>query len=123
MSPIELLIKRCKIAAGCAWEVSEGGNKTEPQEPEVRRILRDCVKALEAVEEDQREAARTSAAVRDAGFRVGTALMGDLCLWCIECGRDSGFHWSKCSKSAVEAVETKEETNPLREALKKLDKP
>ena len=63
---VELLIKRCKIAAGCAWEVGEGGNKTEPQEPEVRNILRDCVRTLEALQKESRAYAETVDNVREA---------------------------------------------------------
>lgn len=52
MNSVELLIKRCKVAYGCAWEAGEGGNKTESQESEVRNILRDCVRMLEALNKE-----------------------------------------------------------------------
>jgi hypothetical protein len=40
----QVLVMRARIAAGCAWrEVRD----TPDQEPEVRRILRDCAKRLE----------------------------------------------------------------------------
>ena len=64
MNPVELLIKRCKVAAGCAWEVGEGGNKTESQEPEVRNILRDCVKMIEGLQKESRAYAETIDNVR-----------------------------------------------------------
>ncbi len=37
-------------------------------------------------------------AVAAAGFRVAPNLLGDPTLWCLECGRDSGFHHESCSK-------------------------
>lgn len=45
------LIIRARLAAGCSWSGTDGGhgNKTEPQEPEVRRILRECANRLVAV--------------------------------------------------------------------------
>ena len=52
--------------------------------------------------------AELRAAVSEAGFRVAKNLahpfLGQtpedrLHLWCVECGRDSGFHWPHCSKS------------------------
>ena len=38
-------------------------------------------------------------AIEGAGFRVSPNILGVPTLWCKECGRDSGFHWSHCSKS------------------------
>jgi hypothetical protein len=37
-------------------------------------------------------------AVESAGFRLSKDLLGKPTLWCIECGRDNGFHWTACSK-------------------------
>jgi hypothetical protein len=37
-------------------------------------------------------------AIKAAGFRVAPALLGDPTLWCVECGRDSGYHWGDCTK-------------------------
>jgi hypothetical protein len=44
----QILINRARIAAGCAWDSKSGGlgNETEPQEPEVRCILRNCAERL-----------------------------------------------------------------------------
>jgi hypothetical protein len=49
MTDDETLIIRARIAAGCSWDGNDGGhgNKTEPQEPEVRRILRECANRIE----------------------------------------------------------------------------
>lgn len=66
VSPVELLIKRCNVAAGCAWEVGNGGNKTEPQEPEVRNILRDCAHMLEGLGKAVQAYAETIDNVRQA---------------------------------------------------------
>ena len=42
-----------------------------------------------------------------AGFKVGRSVAhpflgpterDEWCLWCTECGRDSGFHWDSCTK-------------------------
>jgi hypothetical protein len=53
------------------------------------------------------------AAVRDAGFHLGTDAAGKPGLWCNECQRDTGFHYAKCSKH---------DDNRERDALKrKLD--
>jgi hypothetical protein len=43
------LIARARVAAGTSWDGEDGGhgNKTESQDPEVRRILRECADALE----------------------------------------------------------------------------
>ncbi len=48
MTPDELLAKRARIAAGITWRV-EG---TEDQEPEVRRILRECAARIEQQAKD-----------------------------------------------------------------------
>lgn len=37
-------------------------------------------------------------AIERGGFRVGPDVLGNWTLWCLECGRDSGFHHSPCSK-------------------------
>ena len=37
-------------------------------------------------------------AIAAAGFRIAPSLHGQPTLWCKECGRDSGLHWSSCSK-------------------------
>lgn len=37
-------------------------------------------------------------AVKAAGFRVGPDALDVATLWCIECGRDAGYHWAECSK-------------------------
>ena len=46
--------------------------------------------------------------IGDAGFQVdlsaahpflGETPVDEWCLWCKECGRDSGFHYEKCSKA------------------------
>ena len=49
MTDEELLIARARVAAGTSWTGEDGGhgNRTENQEPEVRRILRECADALE----------------------------------------------------------------------------
>lgn len=48
------------------------------------------------------------AIIERAGFKVGRSVahlllgptpMDEWCLWCSECGRDSGFHYEKCSKA------------------------
>ena len=43
------LVIRARLAAGISWNGEDGGsgNKTESQEPEVRRILRACAKRIE----------------------------------------------------------------------------
>lgn len=43
-------------------------------------------------------------AVVRAGFYVAPALLGTPTLWCHECKRDSGMHWSTCSKSRTETL-------------------
>ena len=35
-----------------------------------------------------------------AGFRISNDLLGHPTLWCVECGRDSGYHHDGCSKAA-----------------------
>ena len=35
-----------------------------------------------------------------AGFRVSNDLLGHPTLWCVECGRDGGYHLDVCSKAA-----------------------
>lgn len=54
------------------------------------------------------------AAVDRAGFRVakniahpflGPTPEDQWCLWCKECGRDSGYHWETCSKSGARSVQ------------------
>lgn len=59
-------------------------------------------------------------AVKAAGFRLGPDLQGVATLWCIECGRDSGFHYDKCSRHDYP---TGEETrnDALEEAAKLCD--
>jgi hypothetical protein len=44
-----ILVTRARVAAGCSWTGEDGGhgNKTESQEPEVRRILRECAATIE----------------------------------------------------------------------------
>ena len=48
------------------------------------------------------------AIVERGGFKIGRSvahlLLGptrydEWCLWCSECGRDSGFHYEECSKA------------------------
>jgi hypothetical protein len=45
----EILVMRARVAAGCSWDGEDGGhgNKTESQEPEVRRILRECADRID----------------------------------------------------------------------------
>jgi hypothetical protein len=38
-------------------------------------------------------------AIEGAGFRVKPDLLGKPTLWCVECGRDSGYHRDTCSKA------------------------
>jgi len=45
------------------------------------------------------EARARDAEKASAGFRVSKDLEGKLTIWCIECGRDSGYHTSVCSKT------------------------
>jgi glycosyltransferase involved in cell wall biosynthesis len=52
MTDLDVLVTRTRVAAGTAWEVGEGGNKTPSQEPEVRNILRDCANAIERLSQD-----------------------------------------------------------------------
>jgi len=44
-----VLVIRARLAAGTSWTGEDGGhgNKVENQEPEVRRILRDCARRIE----------------------------------------------------------------------------
>ena len=51
MTHEEVIITRARLAAGCAWNNKPGetSNQTEDQEPEVRRILRECADALHKV--------------------------------------------------------------------------
>jgi hypothetical protein len=49
MNILDILVKRARIAAGISWETGKDSNKTEPQEPEVRNILRDCATAIESL--------------------------------------------------------------------------
>jgi hypothetical protein len=41
-------------------------------------------------------------AIASAGFRVAPDYHGVPTLWCVECGRDSGFHMPACSKVAAD---------------------
>lgn len=43
-------------------------------------------------------------AVVRAGFYVGPDLLGRPTLWCHECKRDSGMHWSTCARSKTETL-------------------
>ncbi len=52
-----------------------------------------CIRVMQ----DARDADR--GAIAAAGFRVAPDLLGKPTLWCVECGRDSGFHRPDCSKS------------------------
>ena len=47
---------------------------------------------------------RLKGAVARAGFRLAVSLHDEPTLWCIECGQDSGFHYSRCSRGAPRAV-------------------
>lgn len=49
---------------------------------------------------------RLSGAVRRAGFRLAPDVHGEATLWCLECKRDSGFHWSTCSRHDSHRPET-----------------
>jgi hypothetical protein len=44
-------------------------------------------------------------AIEAAGFKVEDDARGRLTLWCRECRRDSGFHWSICSKSKPNRIQ------------------
>lgn len=37
-------------------------------------------------------------ALKSANLYVAPDMLGAPTVWCVECGRDSGFHWAKCSK-------------------------
>jgi len=59
---------------------------------------------VETAAQSSRNASYWEARARDAekasaGFRVSKDLEGKLTIWCIECGRDSGYHTSVCSKT------------------------
>ena len=59
---------------------------------------------IETAAQNLRNALYWEARARDAekasaGFRVSKDLEGKLTIWCIECGRDSGYHTSVCSKT------------------------
>jgi hypothetical protein len=44
-------------------------------------------------------------ALQRGGFRIAPDLMGQETIWCTECGRDSGYHWTGCKYLAsVEAA-------------------
>lgn len=47
------------------------------------------------------QVSKLTEAISRAGFRVGPDLLGVPTLWCDECGRDSGYHHDKCSKSTT----------------------
>jgi hypothetical protein len=52
----------------------------------------------ELVDTLRAEIAELRAAVASAGFRVSPCINSAPTLWCVECGRDSGFHWEKCAR-------------------------
>ncbi len=58
-------------------------------------MVRNCAQVLYAQRNEARDA------IRAAGVRVAPDLLGKPTLWCIECGRDSGFHHSTCSKGGT----------------------
>ena len=41
--------------------------------------------------------------------------MDEWCLWCVECHRDSGFHYQKCSKAKQSSA-----TEDLKDALRRI---
>jgi hypothetical protein len=43
-------------------------------------------------------AATLERAIEAAGFRFRGDLLGAPTLWCVECSRDSGYHYNACSK-------------------------
>jgi hypothetical protein len=54
-----------------------------------------------------------------AGFKVGRSaahpFLGaterdEWCLWCKDCGRDSGYHWENCPKKNIRSVISEKET-------------
>jgi hypothetical protein len=68
VNPIDVLITRAKVAAGCSWNAHDGGpsNATLPQEPEVRNILRDCARTLEGLKREANNYAEVIDFVREA---------------------------------------------------------
>jgi len=53
---------------------------------------------LDALREAAAHGDRYALAVKNGGFRMAPDYHEQPTLWCIECKRDSGFHWSTCSK-------------------------
>jgi hypothetical protein len=51
-------------------------------------------------------------AIAAAGFRYGPSLDGEPTLWCVECERDSGYHWPGCSRDFA---------GPLADKVRELD--
>lgn len=70
--------KKCKTARRWPLEVCPNTDKPKPETSVMQTIQ----------------------AIENAGFRVAIDLLDRPTLWCKECGRDSGFHWSQCSKTA-----------------------
>lgn len=64
-----VLVIRARVAAGCAWDGKSGGpgNETTPQEPEVRRILRECANRLAASTERAQQ-------LIDITFQIGLTM-------------------------------------------------
>ncbi len=70
----------------------------------------------EAPRPTQAEPSDPFGAIRRAGFRISNDLLDVPTLWCIECGRDSGFHWAECSKG-IGAPRTEAKRVEVVEAL------
>lgn len=65
----------------------------------VRREEQERIRERATPEQTATVAEPLISAVKAAGFRLGPDLQGVATLRCVECGRDSGFHFEKCSKT------------------------
>jgi hypothetical protein len=81
---------------------------------ELLEIARTNVPALIDLAEAQ------AAAIESAGFRVSPSIDEAPTLWCLECGRDGGYHWEKCSNRARYAEAQAAEIAELRAELAKM---
>lgn len=58
---VDFLIIQARLAAECTWDVATA---TVPQEPEVRKILRECANQLEAYRDRDRQLAELIGEIR-----------------------------------------------------------
>ena len=101
-----VLVIRARLAAGTSWTGEDGGhgNKVENQEPEVRRILRDCAKRIE-------EAGAAQDAT-DTRPRLVPKHDGDCTVWC---------HDGRCYEtSTLTARELADRLAQLEDALERV---